>query len=399
MSISLLTAAAGVVVALAGTIALAIRCARMPRADLIAWTCAMFGLAVALAAQAEGFAAGFGPMTFRAVQLGAQVVATLGLALGLAEVAASSLPVRFAVRLAVSALGIVSLVILATDPLSTAAFSKAFPVASVHYQPISNSLLMYLLAPFTALAALVAIFVTAGRSRRDPAWQATFPAVTAAGVAAVALAAPGLAALASQVSLAGAFPVLCVLAAVLTWLAVSQVRRIRLDVVHQRSAYGNEDEDEDADGWARGRSWAGGDETGGYDPLTGAGGGRYPGDRGYGGYPDDGYEQSGRREHADEAGYGNGGDYGAGGGYPAGLPPAGTDPDEMAQQNWAGIWQPASPGDAGPPGTPPIPPGAPGVPGIPAGLLPRQPGLPGGQPGLPAADDQEAWSRLFGQIG
>jgi len=38
------------------------------------------------------------------------------------------------------------------------------------------------------------------------------------------------------------------------------------------------------------------------------------------------------------------------------------------------------------------------VPGIPAGLLSRQPGLPGGQPGLPEADDQEAWSRLFGQI-
>ena len=94
MSISLLAAAAGLVVALAGTIALAVRCARMPRADLIAWTCAMFGLAVALAAQVDGFAAGFGQTTFRAVQLGAQVIATLGLSLGLAEVAARSLPMR-----------------------------------------------------------------------------------------------------------------------------------------------------------------------------------------------------------------------------------------------------------------------------------------------------------------
>src|SRR6266700_6508343 len=450
MSISLLVAAAGAVVALAGTIALAIRCVRVPRADLIAWTCAMFGLAVALAAQAAGFAAGFGPTTFRAVQLGAQVVATLGLALGLAEVAASSLPVRFAVRLAVSALGVVSLVILATDPLGTAAFSKAFPVASAHYQPISNSLLMYVLAPFTALAALIAIFVTAGRSRRDPAWRATFPAVVAAGLAAVALAAPGLAALASssQVSLGSAFPLLCVLAAVLTWLAVSQVRRIRLDVVHQRSAYGNEDEDEDEDGWARGRSWAGGDETGDYESLTAAGGGRYaadsdqaryPGDQGYGGYLDDaGYEQPGRREYADEAGDGNGGEYGAAGGYPAGsgygaddgypaepaagggyedaglpggavpggvpagLAPAGTDFDEMAPADRSGIWQPAAEGDAGPPGPPPGPPGMPpgprGMPGIPPGMFPPQSGLPGGQLGLPAADDQEAWSRLFGQI-
>jgi quinol monooxygenase YgiN len=457
MSISLLAAAAGVVIALAGTIALAIRCVRMPRADLIAWTCAMFGLAVALAAQAAGFATGFGPVMFRAGQLGAQVVATLGLALGLAEVAASSLPVRFAARLAVSALGVVSLVILATDPLGTTAFSKAFPVASAHYQPIPNSLLMYVLAPFTALVALIAIFVTAGRSRRDPAWRATFPGVTAAGVAALALAAPGLAALASnrlhiQVSLASAFPVLCILAAALTWLAVSQVRRIRLDVVHQEDAYGDED---DEDGWARGRSWAGGDETGDYDPLTSAGGGRYAadsdqvryaGDQGYGDYVDDaGYEQPGRRAYADDAGYGAGGD-GAGGGYPAGsgygaddrypaapggayedaglpgsagldgavpagampggvpagLAPPGTDSDEIAQGNRPGIWQPAGAGDAGlpgmPPGPPGMPPGVPGVAGIPPGMLPPQPGLQGGQPGLPEADDQEAWSRLFGQI-
>ena len=185
----------------------------------------MAGLTVALGAQADGFARGFGPTAFRAVQVGAQVVATLGLALGLAEVAARSVPIRFAVRLAVSALGIVSLVILATDPLGTTPFSKAFPVASAHYQPISNTLLMYVLAPFTALVALIAIVATAARSRRDPAWRATLPAVVAAGLAALCLAAPGLAALASnrlhtRASLATVFPVLCVLAVVLTWLAV-----------------------------------------------------------------------------------------------------------------------------------------------------------------------------------
>src|SRR6266536_4720541 len=327
MSISLLAAAAGLVIALAGTIALAIRCARMPRTDLIAWTCAMFGLAVALAAQTEGFAAGFSqttfravqlgaqviatlglslglaevaarglpmrfaaqtegfaagfsqttfravqlgaqviatlglslglaevaarglPMrfaaqtegfaagfsqtTFRAVQLGAQVIATLGLSLGLAEVAARGLPMRFAARLAVSALGVVSTVILATDPLGSAAFSKTFPAASAYYQPISNSLLIYVLAPFTAIVALIAISVTAGRARHDPAWRATLPAVAAAGSAALALAVPGLAGLAGGTkagggAVASAFPGLCVLAVVLTWLAVSVVRRIRL---------------------------------------------------------------------------------------------------------------------------------------------------------------------------
>jgi len=148
MSISLIVAFAGVLLALAGILAMAMRCARLPRTDLIAWTCAMFGLAVALVAQAAGFAAGFSSTTFRAVQLGAQVIATLGLALGIAEVAARSLPVRFAARLAVSALGVVGLVILATDPLGSAVFSKAFPAAWVYYQPISASLLTYVLAPF-----------------------------------------------------------------------------------------------------------------------------------------------------------------------------------------------------------------------------------------------------------
>ncbi len=328
MSISLLTAAAGAVLALVGTIALAIRCVRMPRTDLIAWACAMAGLAVALGAQADGFATGFDQRTFRAVQLGAQVVATLGLALGLAEVAARSLPMRFAVRLAVSALGIVSLVILATDPLSTTAFSKAFPVASVHYQPISNSLLMYVLAPFTALVALIAIFVTAGRSRRDPAWRATLPAVAGAGLAALALAAPGLAALASnklsaRVPLASVFPVLCVLAVAATWLASAKVRRIRLDVVHQRGAYdADERADGDTGGW-NGRSWSDGDETGSYDPLTDTGDHQqYPAGQGFGSYIDEaGYQESGRREYAGQArpgqppggqgGYADTGDHGA----------------------------------------------------------------------------------------
>ena len=465
MSISLLAAAAGLVVALAGTIALAIRCARMPRTDLIAWTCAMFGLAVALAAQTEGFAAGFSQTTFRAVQLGAQVIATLGLSLGLAEVAARSLSMRFAARLAVSALGVVSTVILATDPLGSAAFSKTFPAASAYYQPISNSLLIYVLAPFTAVVALIAISVTAGRARHDPAWRATLPAVAAAGSAALALAVPGLAGLAGGTkagggAVASAFPGLCVLAVVLTWLAVSLVRRIRLDVVHQQGA-------EDEDGWGGHRSWAG-DETGDYDPLTDAGGRgryaangsyqRYAGDQGYG--DDTGFEQGGYRQYADDRGYGGpddgrGGDdryAGAGDGYGGpddryadadggyGGPEAGYrgpgggyggpgdryesdryDPDGYGPAPAGGDYDDAAPGGSPPgptvpPGTAGVPPGqagaplspvgmppgpvaAPlGTPGMPPGLLPGASAVVPGQPGLPSADDHEAWSRLFGQI-
>jgi quinol monooxygenase YgiN len=418
MSISLIAAAAGVVLALAGTIALVIRCVRMPRTDLIAWTCAMFGLAVALGAQADGFALGFGPVNFRVVQLGAQVIAPLGLALGLAEVAARTLPMRFAIRLGVSALGIVSLVILATDPLGTAAFSKAFPAASVYYQPIPNSLLMYVLAPFTALVALIAICTTAARSRRDPAWRATLPAVAAAGVAALALAATGLAALASsklhtRLSMASAFPLICVLAVALTWLAVSQVRRIRLDVVHQGGAY--DDDEGDTGSWRPRRSWSGGDETGDYDPLTDAGGrGRYaaagdhrqyPAEQGFGSYIDEaGYQQSGRREHAADAdyeqpgyrqlggegSYGDDGDHGSDVGYAAAGGPAATPVggayDDAALVGGApvrGLPGGALPGDPVPGGA--LPEGAlPG--GAPAGGLPAGP-APGLVPGGAAIAD------------
>src|SRR6266496_34961 len=396
MSISLLAAAAGLVIALAGTIALAIRCARMPRTDLIAWTCAMFGLAVALAAQTEGFAAGFSQTTFRAVQLGAQVIATLGLSLGLAEVAARGLPMRFAARLAVSALGVVSTVILATDPLGSAAFSKTFPAASAYYQPISNSLLIYVLAPFTAIVALIAISVTAGRARHDPAWRATLPAVAAAGSAALALAVPGLAGLAGGTkagggAVASAFPGLCVLAVVLTWLAVSVVRRIRLDVVHQQGA-------EDEDGWGGHRSWAG-DETGDYDPLTDAGGrGRYAANGSYQRYAGDGYGGPGDRYESDRYDPDGYGPAPAGGDYDDAAP-GGSPPGPTVPPGTAGV----PPGQAGAPlspvGMPPGPVAAPpGTPGMPPGLLPGASAVVPGQPGLPSADDPAAWSRLFGQI-
>jgi quinol monooxygenase YgiN len=399
MAISLLAAIVGAVLAVAGTIALASRCARMPRADLIAWTCAMFGLAVALGAQAAGFAVGFGPMSFRAIQLGAPLIAGLGLALGLAEVASRTLPPRFAARLAVTAIGIVSLVILATDPLGPARFSKTFPAASVYYQPISTGILMYVLAPFTVLVALIAIVATGIRSRHDPAWRATMPAVAAASLAAVAVAAPGLAELANNklgmhISVIRAFPFLCIIAAALTWFAAFQMSRIRLDVVHQDGSYADED-DWGSDGW-----------TGEFDPLTDASDpGRYAGDRS-GRYEDDqgyrGYGGGYRGEDADAGygsgaggtGYGNGADdarygqsgyrrYGDDSGY--GVPPA----DAYGAPGPAGGPAPAGGHDGGA--------GAGLLPALAPGGLSGA-GLPEQYPGMPPADDHEAWSRLFGQI-
>jgi quinol monooxygenase YgiN len=337
MSVSLLAALAGIVLALASLIVLVMRCSRAPRLVMLAWTGAVFGVALSLAAQAAGFAAGFSSLTFRVSQIGLVAVGGLALVLGLGEAAGRSGPARFAVRLAVSGLGVVSVVILATDPLSEEPFGKTFPAAAVHYQPISNALLSYALGPFIAVAALVAVACTAVRARKDPAWRATLPAVAGGSVAALAAAAPALSKLLSDrlglnLTLTAAYPFLCIVAVGVTWWSVVKVSGLRLEVVHEGVDFPREDTGE----WERPRSWGGGPGTGEFDPYTDGGG-----------YPPSGLPA-----------------------YQPGLPSPALPPPGLPQPAFAG----AGPGQ---------PPGG----GI----------MPGGPP-MPAADDPAAWARLVGQI-
>jgi len=83
MSAPVLIGFAGVLVAAVVTGMLAGRCFRQPRLDLILWAASTLGLTVALAAQAKGFASGFNPATFRAIQLFAVLLAPLWLGWGL----------------------------------------------------------------------------------------------------------------------------------------------------------------------------------------------------------------------------------------------------------------------------------------------------------------------------
>src|SRR5436190_16189078 len=117
MSLPVLVGFAGVLVAAVATGLLAGRCVRQPRIGFIVWTAATLGLTIALAAQSMGFASGFGPATFRAVQLFALMLAPLWLAWGLVELVGSD-AARFGVRLISAALTVVASVILATDPLT-----------------------------------------------------------------------------------------------------------------------------------------------------------------------------------------------------------------------------------------------------------------------------------------
>ena len=157
MSLPILIGFAGVLVAAVVTGMLAGRCVRQRQIVFVVWTAATLGLTIALAAQSMGFASGFGPVTFRAVQLFALVLVPLWLAWGLVELVAASEAARFGMRLVSGALTVVASVILATDPLTAQPFSKAWPLTSAHSQPVSH----YALDVVQAVA-VVAVLVSAG---------------------------------------------------------------------------------------------------------------------------------------------------------------------------------------------------------------------------------------------
>jgi len=331
MSAHFLAAVAGALLAAAGCGVLGLRCARAPNAAVAAWTVALLGLFVALVSQALGYHSRFGAITFRGMELGAQVVAPLALGLGLAEVAAKSLAARFSARLLLSALAFVAIVVLATDPLSAATFTKAWPSATVYYQPIPNALLKDVLAPVTVLVALIGAGTASFRQGRDPAWRAAFAPAALASLAMLVLAVPGIATLLKvSVPLASAFVLLCILAAGLTWLAGVQASRLQLGVM-------------------RGDS-----EAGGFGPDTSGGFGSLPDDddefgiyrrngsrrgsdldyRGTAGdqaaYPEGpGYRGSGYPDQAADHGYGSQAAYGDDTGYrDAGYPDRSGYPDQ-----------------------------------------------------------------------
>lgn len=293
MSLSLIVVSLGAVVAAVGTGALTARCARAPRIYLAAWTVAIFGLAIALGAQTLGYLTGYSGLMFRAMELGAQVLAPLGLCLGLAELVAKSVPARFAMRLAVSAIAIIALVILAIDPLNTvAAFSKHWPDPATVYDLVPRALIEFVLTPFAALTAIISVLVVLARSRHERAAQEAVPAVTAGAVAALAVAGPGGTWLLKKYvglslpSPGGMFAVGCLLAVALTWLAAAVAVRRAVGPVPagtraaRRGAAGRRDQDAGHDGPY---------ETGEFDefgPSADRNGGRYDADEldaGYGG--------------------------------------------------------------------------------------------------------------------
>ncbi len=293
MSISFGLAAVATLVTLVLAGMLVHRCVRMPRLDIVAALCAILGLAVALAAQALGYHRGFGPTTFRAVHLGGQLLAPMALAWALTEMTGKSLGARFAARLALGGLTMVAAVVLASDPLGTAAFSKAWPTASVHYQFIPNAILE-LVAIVATVTAVVAVVIAGLRARRYPGWRELFPGVAAA--AAATLFTDGL-----RVSLPAnsGYVVICLIAAGFAWFAATRSSRVRLDVLR----FGGPVWDEDTGEFVRYN-----EDTGEFAPYRDEAG--YPMDRaGYGregsdtGYPGWFRDDTGGYSRDDTGGY------------------------------------------------------------------------------------------------
>jgi quinol monooxygenase YgiN len=215
MSLPVMIGFAGVLVAAVATGMLAGRCVRQPRIGFIVWTAASLGLTIALAAQSMGFASGFGPATFRAVQLFALLLAPLWLAWGLVEVAVASEGARFGMRLIASALAVVATVILATDPLTAQPFSKAWPLTGTHFQPVSRDALDVVQA-VAVVVAIVTASLAAVRASRGSG-----PPVTA--VVPVALAVLMTAGQRLPLPAGSAYPLLSMMAAALVWFAVARV--------------------------------------------------------------------------------------------------------------------------------------------------------------------------------
>jgi quinol monooxygenase YgiN len=212
-----LIAFAGVLVAAVATGMLAGRCARGPRLCFTVWTVAALGLIVALAAAGVGLATGFEPATFRAMEIGGQLIAPLWLTWGLIEFVTRNSAVRFGARLIYGfALTVVAGPVLATGTLSAVPFSKSWPMASQHYQPVSRDVLL-LAQVVTVAGTLAVVSVACARVRNEPEWA---PAM--AGVGAFGLAVLFTVALSFSLPARSVYPLVAAGAAGFVWFGVTR---------------------------------------------------------------------------------------------------------------------------------------------------------------------------------
>jgi quinol monooxygenase YgiN len=148
---------------------------------LMAWSLAMSAIVIALCAMTIGFLIGFGSLLFRATELGGALIAPVWLVVGVVELIAYYVQVRFAVRLFAASYTIVAVVIALLDPLQGRFGAKDLPKPDDHYTWLPLTLIS--VAHVLVVLGLVACAaVTALRIRgEDPdAYGAMLPVALAA---------------------------------------------------------------------------------------------------------------------------------------------------------------------------------------------------------------------------
>ena len=234
MSVAVVLAFVGALVAAVGTGALAGRFIRAPRSDLAAWSGVLLALAVALGAQTLGFALGYSDAIFRAAALSGLLLAPLWTAWGLVELAGRTVPARFAARLVIAALTLVPGVILVLDPLNAGPFGKAWP-GQERYMVLPRTALTAVHVLAVAIALLM-MTLAALRTRNEPAWWDVFVPVAAAGAAVLLTVSLGL-----GLPNAG-YPLLTAAAAASVWFAASRSVRVRLDELRTESSAADDED-------------------------------------------------------------------------------------------------------------------------------------------------------------
>lgn len=155
---------------------------------LIAWSLTSVGIAVALLAMTLGFLLGFNDALFRVMELGGALIAPVWLALGMVELIARIVQVRFAAWLFAVSYTVVATVILLLDPLR-GSFSKKLPKPDEIYDALPPLLIngAHLVAVIALVACAIVTALLASKQDRE-AYELLIPIalVALAGVLVVA---------------------------------------------------------------------------------------------------------------------------------------------------------------------------------------------------------------------
>ncbi|MDX6741776.1 putative quinol monooxygenase [Actinocorallia sp. A-T 12471] len=153
------------------------------RAHLAVWSAALVLMGLGLAGMALGSFAGFSGPAFRLSAVTAGLLAPLCTAVGLIELAAKPVQVRFAARLVGVSYGLVALVVLLLDPLSTKKQDSGLPNPGDAYGPLPGTLLTGATV-LTVLALIAGVATTVVRTQKRD--KAAYPLMLPAALATVA---------------------------------------------------------------------------------------------------------------------------------------------------------------------------------------------------------------------